>query len=333
MHHKLLYLNRNEYFFNHPPMVIDSLTIKDSLKLKDEIFISHYAISSELEKLKTAIANKYNVMKDYVLLGHGAEDIFVKILSWFRKEIDSVVIEDFSWTNYLHFAEGFNYQVHTIPTLKIDNDFSFNNDEFYKQLSLLNSAIVFITSPNNPTGHTADLNDICNLASIFPQHIFILDSVYNEIVNNQYAHLFKFKNIILIGSFSKFFGMPGLRLGYAIGSLPKAFQLNLGLQPSAIQFAQAALNNFDYYQNNRNFMLSFASSLLNKSFKNVEIYKTAAPFFLAKVTNNVENFEQAERESGVVPKYIWRKEGAYLRFGLGPQEICEKVEIYLSALK
>ena len=328
---KPILLNRNEYFFPHPPEVIRALTSP-----YEENFISHYAQTSELDSLKIAISNKYNVDKSDILLGHGAEDIFVKILSWFRKEIDSIVIEDFSWTNYLHIAEGFEYHVHSIPTLQLNNSFCFNKNGFYEKLSQLKSSIVFITSPNNPTGHTTDLNDFYNLASFFPQHIFILDSVYNEIINPHYNSLFTLKNIIFIGSFSKFFGMPGLRLGYAIGSLPRAFQLNLGLQPSTIYAALAALNNFETYQDNRNFMLSFTQSLLEKNYRNLEIYKSSAPFFLAKVTSlqnsSQIDFARAEIVSGVIPKYIYRDEDIYLRFGLGPKEICSKIEVYLNSL-
>ena len=323
-----LNLNRNEYFFNHPSEVIFALTSP-----YEENFISHYAQPYELEKLKKAISDIYNVDKNFVLLGHGAEDIFVKILSWFRKEINSIVIEDFSWTNYLHIAEGFNYAVSIIPTLELNNTFSFNKEGFYEKLSHLKSSIVFITTPNNPTGHSANLTDIYSLAQYFPEHIFILDSVYNEIIDPYYSSLFTLKNIIFIGSFSKFFGMPGLRLCYSICSLPKAFQLNLGLQPTTIYAALAALNNFNIYQSNRNFMLEFSKKLSSKNYRNLKIYESCAPFFLSKVINSKGiNFQEIEEKSGVVPKYINRNEDIYLRFGLGPEEVCSKIELYLNLI-
>lgn len=347
---QIFYLNRNEYFFNHPPEVIQALTAPSRIQNEDkraptheksdqaeriaEEFISHYARPSELETLRNALAEKYSVNTNLILLGHGAEDIFVKILSWFRKEMDSIVIEDFSWTNYLHIAEGFDYQVSTIPVQKTEYTFCFNQTAFYEKLTTLKSAIVFVTSPNNPTGHKVNLTDFHKLVSSFPQHIFILDSVYNEIIDKNYAPLFSLKNFILVGSFSKFFGMPGLRLGYAIGTLPTAFQLNLGLQPSTIYAALAALKHFSEYQNNRQFMLEFANSLLRKKFKYLKIYQSFAPFFLAKVINKEKkNFEFAEAQSGVIPKYIYRGEETYLRFGLGPKEICEKIEIYLNEIE
>ncbi len=325
-----LFLNRNEYFFTHPTEVIRALTSP-----YEENFVSHYAKSSELDSLKSALSNIYNVDKEHILLGHGAEDIFVKILSWFRKERDAVVIEDFSWANYLHIAEGFQYEVFAIPTLEGADFFRFNYQAFYNKLSQLKSGIVFVTSPNNPTGHLVDSAEFYKLASSFPEHIFILDSVYNEIISKDYAKLFKLKNIIFVGSFSKFFGMPGLRLGYAIGTLPKAFQLNLGLQPSTIHAALAALNNINYYQENRHFMLQFTRSLLTKKWKGLKIYKSFAPFFLVKIEMPLkkENFAKAEAVAGIIPKYIHRTDSTYIRFGLGPQDICNRVEMYLQFIE
>lgn len=323
----LLLLNRNEYFFNHPPDVIRALTSP-----YEENFISHYAKTDELNYLKKEISKLYNVDQNLVLLGHGAEDIFVKILSWFRKEMDAVVIEDFSWTNYFHIAEGFQYKTTTVSTIEKDNAFYFNTAGFYEILKQLKSAIVFITSPNNPTGHCIDTHELTNLASLFPQHLFILDSVYDEIKNKNYTQFLSLQNCILVGSFSKFFGMPGLRLGYALGQLPRAFQLNLGLQPSTIYAALAALDNFNIYQENRDFMLSFSNNMFQKNLTKVKIYQSYAPFFLVKLPHKILNTTEAEEISGVVPKYILRNKENFIRFGLGPKEICDRIEYYLTTL-
>ena len=323
----LIYLNRNEYFFKHPPDVIQALSLSF-----EEKFISHYASTKELSLLKKTLAIIYHVNENSVLLGHGAEDIFVKLLSWFRKEKSSIVMEDFSWTNYLHIAEGFQYDVHTVPVIQSESGFKFDKDGFIRKLGQLNSSIVFITTPNNPTGHDVAIPDLVHLVSLFPNHLFIIDTVYNEIVNVNYAQLFSLKNCIFVGSFSKFFGLPGLRLGYALGQLPNAFQLNLGLQPSTIYAALAALNNYQIYKKNRDEMLSFSRKLFLEKSEKFKVYETHAPFFLIKVYHKEAPFHLAEEKSGVVPKIIYRDKEIYVRFGLGPKEIQDKVAIYLNTL-
>jgi histidinol-phosphate/aromatic aminotransferase/cobyric acid decarboxylase-like protein len=129
--------------------------------------------------------------------------------------------------------------------------------------------------------------------------------------------------------------MPGLRLGFAIGQLPKAFHLNLGLQPSTINAAITALDHIDYYQANRIFMLNFIQKISKKNLKEVTFYKSNAPFFMVKI-NNKQKFSElkfyCEKRSGIVPKYIDKNGDVYIRFGLGPEFICKKIEIYLEAL-
>jgi histidinol-phosphate aminotransferase len=332
--HSKIYLNRNEYFFRHPAEVKKALS-----SAYQENFISHYARPSQINELKQALAKVYGVSEKKVLLGHGAEDIFVKLLSWFRKEISSIVIEDFSWANYLHIAGGFQYQVHTVPVLESKTQFIFNKKGFEEKLASLKSAIIFLTTPNNPTGHRIEISDLVSLATQFPNHLFMIDAVYNEIIEPEYKQIFPLENCIFVGSFSKFFGLPGLRLGYAIGNLPEAFQLNLGLQPSTIDAALAALFHYDHYKKNRDFMLAYSKELLDRKYPHLHIYPTFAPFFLVKVlpkkeklTENSFVFRRAEEKSGVVPKIIFRDGECYLRFGLGPTEICQKVTAYLKAL-
>lgn len=325
----ILSLNRNEYFFDHHPDVIKAL-----IPPFEECAISHYAKQEELLELKKSLSQKLHVETDKIMLAHGAEDVFVKLLCYLRKGFRTVVVEDFSWTNYLHIAHGFSYDVVHIPTLLSADRFAFNWDGFRRYLSSKEPAIVFITSPNNPTGHSVSLSELHFLVSDFPDHMFILDSVYNDIFCDAYQNLFALQNLIFIGSFSKFFGMPGLRLGYAVGNLPSAFQLNLGLQPSAIQAALAALANMDWYAQNRAHMLAFTKDLCQRDLKNVLVYPSDAPFFLARISNlNPERAEKAEASSGVRPKYLLKDGVHYVRFGLGPDVICRKILMYLDAFQ
>lgn len=326
---QILSLNRNEYFFDHHPAVIKAL-----IPAYEEYGISHYAKPEDLLRLKQSLAEKLFVDANQIMLAHGAEDVFVKLLCHLKSSFNSVVVEDFSWTNYLHIAQGFSYHVVHISNICLNDRFAFNMCGFKNYLENKDPAIVFITSPNNPTGHSVSLTELHDLVNQFPNHTFILDSVYNEIFCKEYSELFKLKNLILIGSFSKFFGMPGLRLGYAIGNLPKAFQLNLGLQPNAINAALAALFHIDWYQSNRNEMLSFLEKLYQIEFKNIHIYKSNAPFFLAKIAHlTPEISQQAELHSGVRPKYILKDSEHFVRFGLGPNSVCERILKYFEVVE
>lgn len=343
MNDSIVSLNRNEYFFDHHPQVIRAL-----IPAYEEYGISCYAKPEELQQLKKELAMRLNVDCNRLMLAHGAEDVFVKLLCYFRSQFDTVIVEDFSWTNYLHFAQGFSYQVVSVPSRQTDTSFLFPLDSFQSCLNQQKPSVVFITSPNNPTGHSISTADFCDMAAMFPQHLFILDSVYNHIFLPDYNRIFQMKNVIFIGSFSKFFGMPGLRLGYAVGSLPQAFQLNLGLQPSAIRAARCALEHIDWYDKNRQEMLDFNKTLhSNQSYTRVKIFKSDAPFFLAQIPAlTLAQESMLENEAGIRPKFIQPENqnhhqqsqqnhcsGYFARFGLGPCSLRQKVVSYLHLLE
>ncbi len=322
-------LDRNEYFFSHHPEVLE---VFHSFR---ESNLSKYASISEQQILCKALAGYLNV-EDFqkITLAHGAEDILVKSLSWFKSKFNSVVVEDFCWNNYLHIASGFGYQIHKIQSLSSGNKFFLDINSLKKQLSLLSlPTLVLLTSPNNPTGHSVNLENLLSLIQEFPNHTFLLDMVYAPLFSMKLSELFIYENIILIGSFSKFFGMPGLRIGFAIGNLPNAFKLNLGMQTSSLLACKTALNNINWYQKNRDFMLQFMNYTKNIPRKNIFIYQSDATFFLAKILNTNHynsTIMNAESASGVRPKYICKNDVHYIRFGLGPEHICNKIEKYLS---
>lgn len=324
----VLKLDRNEYFFPHHP---DVLHIFQAFHDSE---ISKYALITEQHFLREKLAEKL-YLKDpkKLTLAHGAEDILVKSLSWFRSQYDSVVIEDFCWNNYLHIASGFGYHVHKINSLNSENNFYLDFNILKKKLSQISHTLVMLTSPNNPTGHSVPLENLLSLIQEFPNHTFLLDMVYAPLFSLNFSELFQYKNALFIGSFSKFFGIPGLRIGFAIGQLPYAFHLNLGMQARSILACHTVLNHIDWYQKNRDSMLQYAKKTANISRKNILIYQSNAPFFLAKILNtkNLDSIiTNAELNSGVCPKYIAKNDFHYIRFGLGPKIICEKIEKYLS---
>lgn len=322
-------LDRNEYFFSHHPEV---LQVFHSFT---ESNLSKYASINEQQALLKDLANHLCIEDPQkITLAHGAEDILVKSLSWLKSKINSVVVEDFCWNNYLHIASGFGYQIHKIQTLSYGNKFYLDINSLKNQLKILSlPTLVLLTSPNNPTGHSVNLENLLSLIQEFPKHTFLLDMVYAPLFSMKLSELFKYENVIIIGSFSKFFGMPGLRIGFAIGNLPNSFQLNLGMQTSSLLACKSALNNINWYQKNRDFMLQYMNHCKNMPRKNICIYQSDATFFLAKILNTNQYdwiIMNAEENSGVRPKYICKNDAHYIRFGLGPEHICNKIEKYLS---
>ena len=129
----LLSLDRNEYFFSNHPQVNNVFSSFSSFSEWD---LSKYASYQDQQSLRQLLCEKLQVdNKQQITMGHGAEDILVKSLSWLRNSYHSLILEDFSWTNYLHIAEGLNYQIHKFQS-------NYCNDSYYLNYEILNEKII-----------------------------------------------------------------------------------------------------------------------------------------------------------------------------------------------
>ena len=103
----------------------------------------------------------------------------------------------------------------------VNPDFSFPWDRLLELVDDKTS-LVFVTTPDNPSGHTASAAELERLARALPEGcLLVVDEAYMDFTDDESAHsllprLDEFPNLIVSRTFSKSFGMAGLRLGYAI---------------------------------------------------------------------------------------------------------------------
>lgn len=321
-------LNRNEFHFEHPREVLEAAMVKQE-------DLSTYATTESHSALATEVANLLNCDLGQLCLGHGAEDLLIKTLCWLRLQSRSILLSQFSWHNYRFISVGLGFECQEVPT-------GIERESFYEDLDLFDAClekahqtqVVLITSPNNPTGHTVSLEKLTALIEKFPKHFFLVDLVYDEPCS-KFLELKKYKNVFLFGSFSKFFGLPGLRVGYCVSSLlPPAYQLNLGLSPSALRATLAALDHYDTYLGFRKEMLRSVEQLRLRNSTRLTFYKSFAPFVLMECHDVLDKtkVDNAVLKIGVEPKFFQFENKSFMRWGLGPAPIVERIEQFVETL-
>ena len=138
-----------------------------------------------------------------------------------------------------------------------NTDFTLDLDSALDEISKSNPSLVFITSPNNPTGNAIDILALEKLALASQKvgALLVVDEAYEEFssVNSAVTLLSKFKNIVVVRTMSKAFALAGARCGYLIGdqkivemALIARLPYHLSSQTQAI--ALAALANFEVLQ-------------------------------------------------------------------------------------
>lgn len=327
----VLALNRNEYFFPHPASVVRACQPEVS-------DLGRYAPLEDQAALQDAVARHLNVPAERILLGHGAEDIAIKLLSWLRLRTAKLVHLDFSWQVYVNLASGLGYELTALPTPCVGSTYRTPLDRLDALLgAAVEPHVVLLVSPNNPTGHVTDASELGALALRHPRHIFIIDTVYDEPRSSHLEWVMQHPNAFLLGSFSKFFGLPGIRVGYAVGrDFPAGFRLTLGLQPWAVSGTLVALAEAATYRANREVMLAFARHLRERfSTGPLEVFHTESSFVLMRIRNGERAgalMEPCSLHAGVMPKMFEHGGELFLRWGLGPDEINARVETFLNRL-
>lgn len=320
----MLHLHRNEYHFEHSPRVLELL----NGPIPHHI-VSSYADRGLLTSFNESLAEKLNVPKQQITLYHGAEDALFKLLGWASSRTMRVYTTTWGWAEYMRMMQGFNLNVHQTPLKTSTNQFYHPTEDFASELEKnTEPSLILLASPNNPTGHAIDTHEIINLALKNPHHTFIIDSVYSEFTSKSFSQLEKMGNVVNLGSFSKFFGLPGLRCGFAVGKVPDAHAMALGPSPFAVSVCAAALQDIEHYSRHWKTMQETANRLqASETHKSGRFFKTAAPFVLFQCDEGISEaqIETAENRAQVRGKVFTAQGALYIRWSLTSPEAESKI--------
>ncbi len=168
--------------------------------------------------LRTALAKKFAIPEGMVVISNGADNLILMIASAFVNEGEEVVMADptFSvYTNVTQIMGGKPVKV------KLKN-FTHDLDTMLRRVNR-KTKLVFICNPNNPTGTTVSLEAFNYFLSHLPQHVMVvLDEAYGDFVEeafypNGLDYIREREQVIVLRTFSKVYGLAGLRIGFALG--------------------------------------------------------------------------------------------------------------------
>ncbi len=169
-------------------------------------------------RLARALAQKHNVDPMNIVLGNGSDEI-IDLLMRIRCEANKHNIVCFKpcFGIYTTQAQIAGVELRQSP---LNEDFSFSFEDL---LALIdeNTALVFITTPDNPSGFCPDAVHVLEFAKKLPKHcLLVIDEAYMDFTSEEkYSLLVQghhLNNIVFLRTFSKSYGLAGLRLGYGI---------------------------------------------------------------------------------------------------------------------
>lgn len=193
-------------------------------------------------ELKAALSKRYNVPADWITLGNGSNDILEIAAHAFVQAGQSVVYSQYSFAVYALATQGVGARAIVVPAKNYGHDL----DAMAAAIEP-DTRLVFIANPNNPTGTFIPAADIEAFLNKVPEHVIVvLDEAYNEYLAPEHQFesadwVRKYPNLMVSRTFSKAYGLAGLRVGFAIAQPHVTDLMNRIRQPFNVNsLAQAA---------------------------------------------------------------------------------------------
>lgn len=243
------------------------------------------------KELKDTIANIKNVQPEQIFLGNGSDEaIDIAFRAFCKPGIDNVVAIEPTYGMYKVCADVNDIAYQTVI---LDKDFQFKANDLLKEADE-NTKLIFLCSPNNPTGNNLNRQEIINLLQTF-QGIVIVDEAYIDFSDQKsfLTCLHEYPNLVVLQTFSKAWGCAAIRLGMAfsnpeiIGIFNKIkypYNINRLTQQEAIQMTHKYHEVKQWIQT-----LLEERTRMVKEFKKLScclhVYPTDANFFLTNVTD------------------------------------------------
>ena len=331
----MIYLDRNEFNFKPSQKVIDAIKNFDPETL---CFYTRIYDEGKKSIVSVRLSEIYGVPEQQVLIGYGGEDILKNSVDYYLSTggNNTIMIPEFSWWYYNRIAGECGGTFEMYPLHETGDTFAYNVDEVIEYTNRIHPRMLLLASPNNPTGNSLTPEEIGKIMENIPSDTMVLiDEAYASFITRDTSYVAplvnKYSNLIISRTLSKFYGLPGLRMGFGfIGKGHEGF-LNyankyLGYNRFSEAVALAALESDDHYRKVADDM-EWDRQLFKKELGNLpgfKVYKSVANFILIKYPVEIkERLQKALAEQDYKIKFMGDKGlEDCLRITLGqPQQI------------
>ncbi|HZY11044.1 MAG TPA: histidinol-phosphate transaminase [Bacteroidota bacterium] len=222
---------------NENPLGPSPRAIQEMKKYISEL---HYYPNAGYD-LRLVLAEKFNLKIDNVITDSGAEGIMANIIRTFLCDDDEVLTTEAAFIGFQVLARSRGVKYNTVPYKNWHYDLPALTNSINER-----TKIIYLANPNNPTGTIFTKQEFDSFYKQVPERVLIiLDEAYFEYagVNPSYpdSMLYRYDNVITLRTFSKIYGLAGIRIGYGFAHeelIKNLLKVKLPFEPNTL--AQAA---------------------------------------------------------------------------------------------
>ena len=277
--------------------------------------------------LKHKLADKLTVRPENLILGNGSNEIIEFVGHAFMQPGAEVIVSQFCFAIYPLTAKLFGADVITVPAVNHGHDLP-------AMLAAITprTRVLFVANPNNPTGTVVSKQELMDFAGRVPANVLlVLDEAYIEFLDDPADFIAEIRrgqktNLLLMRTFSKIFGLAGLRLGYGIGNpelitalekIRQPFNINSIAQAGAL----AALDDAEHMrrtrENNAAGLKLYADAFQKLG---LEFVPSAGNFILVRVGEGQRVFEAMQKLGVIVRPMGGYQLPEWIRISVGTPE-------------
>lgn len=267
----------------------------------------HLYPDPEQRELRKALEKHTGLTSKHILVGAGSDELIDLILRLFIEPGDKVINCPPTFGMYQFSTEVCCGTIVNIPRR---SDFSIDIPAIKKSLDK-KAKVIFIASPNNPTGNITPEHDL--IALLDSNIIVVIDEAYAEFSGISIQHLVpEYQNLIILRTFSKWAGLAGLRVGYGLFpieivdflmKIKQPYNINVAAQIAAIE----SLKDIEHLRDTIKAIVEERERLISKlnEFSWLTVYPSKANFVLCSISNGgAKEIHQNLEKIGIFVRYF-----------------------------
>ena len=294
----------------------------------------------QYKKLETMIAEKEGLTPDHIVLGAGSHEVLRMAGTAYGIDGGEVLTAYPTYEGMERYAKQVGAFVHRVP---LDDDLQISLENMDRRTTQ-SVKLVFVCNPNNPTGGLLpgkEMQTFCEEVS--RRAVVFVDEAYHEYVNSPSYHSMidlvkRGENVIVSRTFSKIFGLAGLRVGYGItrpdiAQRLRAFRTGSSVNVLAVHAAMASYGDEDYVSASQS-MNSKGRSFVTDALQEVghRVLHSQTNFIFFHLGSDIRAFGDSMREKGIrvgrpFPPYM-----DWCRLSIGTPEEMEQFTLAFGSL-
>jgi histidinol-phosphate aminotransferase len=282
----------------------------------------------QLEQMYVQLAKYAGVTEKCVAAGSGSDQVIELLLSTLRSRRATVFTPTFSY--FINRCELHGIKVDQVP---LKRDFDLENNAFLR--SAKRSDLVYICSPNNPTGNQLDRKNVVDIIDSLEGKLILVDEAYVDFADYSLScDAIKRDNVIVLRTLSKAFGLAGARVGYMVANdkfikiFRSTIQSPYPISTLSLAIASGVLERADYVKNTIETIRKERTRVAGRLSKNegLVVFRSDANFLFIETGKNYEAISSALANSGIIVKILGNiaAHKGCMRVTIGTREMNDK---------